>query len=292
MNLPIGRVCMLAWAFAALGLVACGQSGQGTASQVVLKVNDGEVSVHQVELALRQQGAVAPAGAASAATRSALDALVDQELSAQAARKEGLDRDPRVLQMFEATRRQLLAQAYQEKVAKQVIEPSDDEIDRYYDAHPELFARRRLYLLQEWMVTMPSDAVAALSGKVATAESALHIGELLRRPGWRHTTRRLSVSPEDLPLGVLPQIAALEDGQSLVLPREGGARVLTVLSSQPAPVARQAARRLITAFLSNERKREHVAQAIRELRAAGKVEFSAPYAAMMGSGGPAGALAK
>jgi EpsD family peptidyl-prolyl cis-trans isomerase len=140
-------------------------------SQVAVKVNGDEISIHQVELAMQARAATSPAVAASAATSTTLATLVDQELLAQAARQEGLDRDPKVIQLMEAAKRQVLAQAQQERIGARATDPSSDEIDRYYDAHPELFAKRRLYLLQETIVALPADRFAVLRAQFDGAAS-------------------------------------------------------------------------------------------------------------------------
>lgn len=270
----------LAAAALPLLLVACGADKSSATSQVALKVNGDEVSVHQVELLLQSRVAALPAPAASAAARSALDSLVDQELAAQAARKQGLDRDPRVLQLMEAAKRQVLAKAFHDGVGDRAIDPSSDEIDRYHDAHPELFSKRRLVQLQETTVTLPASKLEAFKLLTAGAASAARIQEIVKTEGLRASVRFLSVSPEDLPMPVLAQLASLNDGQSLVLQREGAARILTVLSTQAAPVGRAAAQRLIAQFLVNERKRDLVQQSMKSLRSEARIEFSAPYAAL------------
>src|SRR5204863_8606978 len=95
-----------------LSLVACHRVG-GDSTQVAARVNDTEISLAQLQHVLQRQPRVSPERA-EAQTRSVLDGIVDQELAAQAARKSGLDRDPRVVQALEAAKRELLARAYQD----------------------------------------------------------------------------------------------------------------------------------------------------------------------------------
>jgi EpsD family peptidyl-prolyl cis-trans isomerase len=261
-----------------LALAAC-NSERPAGSQVALKVNGDEISVHQVDLVLRARAALAsPNAAADTLTQSSLAGLIDQELAAQAARQQGLDQDPQVIQRMEAAKRSVLAQAFQERVGGRASDPSSDEIDRYFDAHPELFAQRRLYQLQETTVGVAAERFDALKRALDGAASPAQVLDILARERLKSSVRYLSVSAEDLPLGVLPQLAQLKEGASVALPRDGGARVLTLLGSQAAPIGRDGAQRLIAQYLVNESKRELIAQSIKSLRNDAKVEYLGRYA--------------
>ena len=209
----------------------------------------------------------------------------------KAARKEKLDQDPRVVQMMEAAKREVLARAYQERLSDKVTEPSSDEIDRYYQSHPNLFSQRRLYSLQETTVAMPPENAAALKAKLEAVVGADKLAEVLRAESVRFTTRQTSVSAEDVPLGMLDQLAALKEGQSIVQVREGAGRVVTMLSSQLAPIAPAPAKRLITAYLTNERKSTAMQEGVKALREQSKVDYQGRYAELMKTAASAPAAA-
>ena len=283
----------LACAGLAVSLSACGKDGGGAkgASQVAMKVNGEEVSTHQVDLLLRRQAPAGVPGQADATVRRVLDGLVDQELAAQAARKEGLDRDPQVVQTMEATKREVLARAYLDRLTEKLTEPTSDEVDRYYDAHPNLFAERRLYSLQEASVSAPNERLPALKARLEATSSPEKLAEALRAESLQPALRLVSISAEDVPLGLLDPIAALREGQSLVITGDGGARILTLLRSQPAPVSRSGATRQITSFLVNERRREAVQQGMKRLREPARVEYLGRYAELAGPAASAPAAA-
>lgn len=282
---------------AALLATACNKSDdKKSTSQVAVKVNGEEVSVHQVDLMLRRQTANVPPGQQDAAAKRVIEGLVDQEITAQAARKEKLDQDPRVVQMMEAAKRDVLARAYLDRLGEKVTEPSSDEIDRYYQDHPNLFAQRRLYSLQETTVSFPPEQAAALKAKLEATTSLEKLNEALRSDSLHSTTRQTSISAEDVPLALLDQLAALKEGQSLVLTRDGAARVLTLLNAQLSPVPPAAAKRLISSYLVNDRKRTALQQGVKALREQSKVEYQGRYADLVSgaasapSGGAAPAI--
>lgn len=266
-------MCAALSAAAALG---CSRVG-GDATQIAAKVNDTEISLSQLQHVLQRQPAV-PAERADAVARRVLDSIVDQELAAQGARSQGLDRDPRVVQAIEAAKREILAKAYQDVLAEKGSLPSSDEIDRYYNSQPALFSQRRFFLLQEIAVQGKPDELSALQSRVESAPDAVRAADVLREAHLRFSSRQLTVSPEDVPLALLGRLAELREGQSLMVPQPGGARVLTALSSSPAPLSRDAARPAIQAFLTNERKRQSVQQGMKTVREAARIEYRGKFA--------------
>ena len=277
---------------AALATVACSKgSEKKSTSQVAVKVNGEELSVHQVDLVMRRQAANVPPAQQDAAAKRILEGLVDQELAAQAAKKDKLDQDPRVVQQMEAAKRDVLARAYLERLGEKVTEPSSDEIDRYYETHPNLFSQRRLYSLQETNFSIDPQKAAAMKARLEATPSLEKMNEVLRGESVQFSARQTSVSAEDVPLAILDQLAALKEGQSLVLTREGAGRVLTLLNAQLAPVGPVPAKRLISGYLTNDRKRTALQEGVKSLREQGKIEYQGRYAQLVSGAASAPAAA-
>ena len=99
-----------------LVLGACGDRPpeKKAASQVAAKVNDGEISVHQINFVLQRTPNI-PAAKAEAAKRQVLESLIDQELAVQQAMEAKLERTPNVMQAIESARREILARAFIEQ---------------------------------------------------------------------------------------------------------------------------------------------------------------------------------
>lgn len=260
-----------------LALAACNKEGAKPDSQVAVRVNEQEISVHQVEAVLARQAA-APAGQGDAQVARTVEVLVEQELAAQAAREAGLDRDPRVVQLLEVARRDVLARAYQDSLADRAVQPGTDEIDRYYDSQPALFAQRRIYTVQEIGVVANAQQVAALGDMLAQTPGGAAARELIRAAGLLHERRQLTLRAEEVPLSVLNSLAGLREGQSLVLPNDRGARVITLLSAEAAPVDRKAAEPAIRQHLLLARKREEVHKGMKSLRTVAKLEYKGRFA--------------
>jgi hypothetical protein len=137
--------------------------------QLAAKVNGAEISLRQVRTA----------GASGAG--QALEKVIERELLVQQALQAGLDRDPAVRDAIDAARRQILAEAWLDKVAAGNV-VSRDEIHAFYAEHPELFAERRVYRVRETR-SLPAEQVplahlARLSGMSAGESAVFEKSEL------------------------------------------------------------------------------------------------------------------
>lgn len=277
-----GSALLLLWA---LLLAGCGGGERKVDSQIAATVNQGEISVHQVQSVLQRQPAWVGADGGAKASARVLEGLIDQELAAQAAREASFEKDPRVVQSLEAARRELLALAWQESIAAKVAGPASDEIDRYFDAHPELFAQRKLYIVQETELQATASQLSALPDLAAQAKSPEELAAALQRADIRSSTRTLAHASEDLPQMLLNSLSKLEAGRSWAMVQGDTARVFTVLHAHRAPIERRKALDAIGAYLTKERKAQAIASAMKERRAAAKINYQGAFA--MSSSGAA-----
>jgi EpsD family peptidyl-prolyl cis-trans isomerase len=217
-----------------------------------------------------------------AAARQILDSLVEQELAAQAARATGLDKDPAVLQLLQIAQREVLARAYQDRLASSAAGPGGDEIGAYFDKRPELFAERRLYMLQESGVEAAGEHLDQLRSIVVQARTPADIPSMLRGAGFVTDTRQYVKAAEDLPFDLLEALAKLSAGQSHIVALPRGALIFTVLQVQRAPVDRRRAHAAISSFLLEQSRREQVQQGMQSLRRAAQIEIKGGFASPTG----------
>lgn len=259
-------------------IAGCSKREGAAESQVAARVNDDEITVHQVQAVLQRQQRLVQEFPEQAAAK-ALDILVEQQIAVQAARAEGIDTDPAVVQAVEAARREVIARAYQDRVADKATGPSSDEIDRYYDANPGLFAKRNVYTLQEFHVATPdASQVERMQAAMAAAKGAADLEARLSAAGVRFRSRVFVQAPEDMPMAIVSKVAATEVGQAITLPQAASMRVVYVLHAQPAPVDRRLASPAIESFLMSERKRRLVADSMKPVREAARIEYVGNFA--------------
>lgn len=272
-------------------LAGCGKEKAGDPTQVAAKVNKGEISVHQVQHALQRQPRLVAAQPQTAARR-VLDSLIEQELAAQAARSDGLETDPAVVQAMEAAKREVLARAFQDRLAGKAVSASSDEVDAYFDSRPALFSERRLYTLQEFALDVQDDEAPRIQAALKDAKGVEVIGTALSKAGLRFRARQLAQAAEDLPMGVLESVAKLAVGESALIQQPGGARVYVILQAQPAPVNRAMSKGAIEAYLLADRKRVLVAQEMKALRERAQIVYQGTFAPTVSAASAAASAAK
>ncbi|MBN8507178.1 MAG: EpsD family peptidyl-prolyl cis-trans isomerase [Burkholderiales bacterium] len=262
---------------AALLLAACGDKKPGQASQTAVKVNDGEITVHQINFVLQQQRGLKPEQV-DAASKQILERLIDQELAVQKAENLKLDRDPRVVQQLEAARREIVARAYLDKAGDAAAKPTREEVAKYYDTMPALFKERRIYNLQELAIEAKPEQVPELKAKLEAAKNINEFVEYLKSADIRFAGSQAVRAAEQLPLASLPTFAAMKDGQALLNQSPTGAQVIVLAGSRAQPVTLEQATPAIEQYLLNERRREILAKDMKALRDTAKIEYVGKFA--------------
>jgi EpsD family peptidyl-prolyl cis-trans isomerase len=284
------RILRVAPLVALVLLAACnkkpGEQGASGQTQVAAEVNDGEISVHQVQALLRLQPALG-VRFGEQATERALDTLIEQELAAQAAVESGLDASPQVIQALALARREVLARAYQDQQADKASLPDTAAINRYYDEHPELFAERKRYELEETAIRVDADQVEPMIKVIEGFGSPEELQAWIGQQRLAKASRRSTQMAENLPLDVLPRLAKLKAGQSIAMRRPDGLLVMTVLRYEEMPALLAQANKAIYNVLLNQRRQEAVREGMTRLREQAKItRLTAPAAAASAASAP------
>lgn len=270
---------LLSAAVIAVALGGCSKSGEpGLTGPVAVNVNNQPIALQHVDSALAQAGGLPPEHA-KGARKEVLDQLVEQELLAQQALVKKLDREPRVAQVLDASRRDILARAYLEQLVGTAAKPTDQEVNAYYEQHPELFKDRRVFNLRQLAIQAGADFQPKLQAQMAKGATVDGLLEWLKAEKIQFATDAGTKSAEQLPPQVLAQFQRLKDGEMTVIPSGENTLVVQVVSSQTQPVDLKQATAGIQQFLTNEARAKLVDGEIKKLRAAGKIEYLGEFAA-------------
>lgn len=278
----------------ALMLVMAGCSKHDEASkggsQVVAKVNGSEITVHQLNFALSKLGKL-DQSQVKAASEKVLQQMVDMELLKQKSLDEKLDRDPNVLQVLEASKQQVLAQAYMQKVASKQATPSADEIQKFYDTHPELFSERNVYVIQEFAVQDGTQHVSEIEAGINAAKTPEEIAKWLQDNKYVFNVNASRKAAEQLPLELLKQLNALKAGDTLVVKSPQALVLLYLAKVDRQPVNFDNAKPVIQQFLVNSGQQTLIKNEVASLRKEAKVEFYGDFSKMtLNSDAPAPAV--
>lgn len=141
-------MCALA---AALALTGCGrkQNDAAVVGQVVAHVGPDDVTQQEVDNELRLAGV--PADKRSdELVKAALSRIIERKYLVQQARAAKLDREPTVHLDTLRSNEQILAGAYvQRDLAQKASSISQSEVDSFIEAHPDQFAKRQVYQIEQ-----------------------------------------------------------------------------------------------------------------------------------------------
>jgi len=266
-------------------LLGCSRNAEErNVTQVAAKVNRDEITVHQINQTLSRLGSV-PESQQKQAQQQVLERLIDQQLLVQQAMQRKLDRDPRVLGAIEASKRQLLAQAYLEQAAQPGLTVTPHDVEEFYSQNLDLFQHRRIYRLREIGLSAPPEFKAQLKAELdrldKLKDKSKVIPELanwLQSQNVKFTTNTTTQATEMLPSEVIERIQRLKDGDLLLLPRGSTFVVSQIERSEPAPLTREQAAHDIEQFLESRKKAEFSSQEVKRLRAAATVEYIGEFA--------------
>lgn len=259
-------------------VAGCGNSkDKEVATQVAAKVNAAEITVYQVNNVLAKTPNVTPA-VAQRVKREILDNLIDQQLAKQQAVENKLDRSPDVMQSLETTKTEILARAYLARIATAQPKPTPAEIKTYYDEHPDLFAQRRVYSIEEISLPTQPGLAVMLREETTKARSLQDIAALLKSRDIQFTANSGIRAAEQLPLEYLGQMRSVKDGEIRVFESRGGIQVIRVVASKLIPLSEASATPKIQQFLFTQRSNEAITKEMKLVKEQAKIEYVGEFA--------------
>ncbi|MFH1817357.1 MAG: EpsD family peptidyl-prolyl cis-trans isomerase [Pseudomonadota bacterium] len=263
-------------------MAGCGDKKDGTAeeskpTQVAAKVNGTELTVSQVNYALQRIPNL-DKDQSKAASLQVIRNLVDQEVLAQKAQSEKLDRDPVVVQALDAARRQIMAEVYMTRKLGTPAEPTDAEVSDYFNKHPELFTKRKIYRLQELSIKAPKEKQETIRKQLADSKTLNDFAAWLKDEKYPVQASQGVKPAEQLPQALLPKLAEMPDGQAMVVNTPEGLLVILLADSQVQPVTLEQAKPAIARLLQNEARQKAAKAELDKVKAEAKIEYVGEFA--------------
>jgi EpsD family peptidyl-prolyl cis-trans isomerase len=256
---------------AAASLAACGNKAkEAKPGQALASVNGEEITVLQLNEELQRAG-VGPAQQ-DAASKQLLQALIDRQLLQSEATKEKLDRDPKVMQAVERARSLIIAQAYMQKRLGTPARPAPAEIEDYYTRHPEFFARRKQFNMNE-LVIASSDLTPELKAAADNAKSLEELAVWLDAHKVKFGRTQVSRTTADLAPELSAKLMGMSKGQLFVVREGERSMLISIAEVKDAPVTIEVASQQIEQYLMNKKTKDAAAAELARLRATARIEY-------------------
>jgi EpsD family peptidyl-prolyl cis-trans isomerase len=282
------RVLCAALILVAATLSACGDKAkEKKPGQALASVNGEEVTVLQLNEELQRAGVAA--AQQDAASKQLLQVLIDRQLLQEAAARENLDRDPKVMQAIDRARSLIIAQAYLQKRIGNVARPAPAEVEDYFNKHPEFFSNRKQFSMNE-LVIAANDLTPEVRAAADSAKSLEEVAVWLDAHKIKYGRTQITRSTADVPPQLSSRLLGMPKGQLFVVKEGARAMFISVAEIKDAPVSLQVASSQIEQFLMKKKNQELASAELQRLRGGAKIEYL--NKSMMpdpGSGTPAGA---
>jgi len=267
-------------ALSMLILVACEQHDKEKgATQVVAKVNNDEISIHQLNFVLSHSKNITPENA-DIAKKKILNNLVDISVLYQQALTDKLDRDPETMLAIEQGRRQILAQAALQKINKNVPNPTDNEVQAYYQENPDLFSAHKTFKLKEVLISKAEGKQTALTEALTANPAIDDLLKALDQNKIPYQAKLITQGAENVPLDQLTTLVGLKEGQYITFDKDNAILVLSVISYTTENVDLAKATPIIEKYLNATQHKLFVEKAIKDLKDHTKIEFEGDFTSL------------
>ena len=276
-------ICALA---AAIALAGCGakQNEAGVGGQVVAHVGPDDVTQQEVDNELRLAG-VPSEKRSDEVVKAALSRIIERKYLAQQARAAKLDREPTVhLDVLRADE-QILAGAYvQRDLASKASGISQSEVDAFIQAHPDQFAKRELYQIEQ-ISFPPQKDMDALAAATKDYKSLDQVEAKLRDLGVKFTRGTGAMDGATMPPEMQKALQSRKPDDIFFLRSRNGASFFKVVSVEEKPLSGPEADQ----FAKNELRADLARKTAQETfnAALAGAKYEGDYARIMASAAPA-----
>jgi len=132
---------------------------------------------------------------------------------------------------------------------------------------------------------VPDDRRSEVDAHVQSLKTLAELTDWLKAQKLAFNSTQEQDAAEQLPPVLLDKVAAMKEGQSVVVPSQAGVAALTLVSSASAPKTLADARPAIEQFLANQGRREVIMNLQKTIRDGAKVEYQGRFAALSPAGG-------
>jgi EpsD family peptidyl-prolyl cis-trans isomerase len=276
---------MKPWASVALAATACvaladcklpWTPAAGAAPQVVATVQGRQIT--KEDLDAEMAGSPPPDAAhRQAAEANALRDMIARDIMAKAARAQGLDRTPAFRREEARVSDTLLARSLQEKLASAPPPTTRAQALSFMGAHPDLFAQRKIFTLDQIRLAPPSDPtlLRTLSGLTSLDQIAAALTQS-KTPFQRDTAQLDAVSAAP---ALAEALAKAPPGQLFVLPQGSILSINQIKATRVEPFTGEPAIAYAQKVLTTQADRGAVENGLKALfaRAAKQVKVAKGY---------------
>jgi EpsD family peptidyl-prolyl cis-trans isomerase len=255
----------------ALIVSACGGEPASTEpGQSLVRVNGEEITVIQLNDELSR--ARVQADQLEQAKKQLLESMIDLQLMVAEAQQNKLDRSPNVMRAIERAKKQIIAQSYMQTTLSQIGNPSDAEINQFYEEYPGLFAQRKKYTLA--FLRFPANRMNEdLQKVIQSAKTLSDVAQWLDKQQISYLRDELIRTGTELSPQLNARLEKATKGEMFLMDENATGLFIMIKNIEADPVTLEAIKPQIVAHLLNIKRRETMQAEVSRLRAAANIEY-------------------
>jgi EpsD family peptidyl-prolyl cis-trans isomerase len=264
-----------------LALAACQKKAEG---QVVAIVNGEEITLTELNAEIAELN-LPPSADKNMVRSRVLQRMIDRRLLVQAAKEQGLDRDPAYLTQERRMREQLLVNLFGKKTMDTVKVPDPVALDRYIAANPQAFAQRKRYRLEQLQIDVPANPQRLK--ELESAHSIADVATRLTAMGIAFQRGNGTLDTATVPPATLQRIQALPAGEPFIVPSGGKLVISAIAGSEDVTLSTEQARQVAAQAMRNEELNKIGETRLKEAKAKAKIEYQPGFELKTGAAKPA-----
>lgn len=260
------KVGIFVFALLAMSLAGCEKEPVG---QVAAVVNDEEITLQEINAELASMN-VSPDADREAVQKAALQRIIDRRLLAQAAREDGVDKDPEFLIRMRQAEDALLAKILTERIERGAEVPTERKIDAFIEENPNVFEQRTLLNVDRLVFDFPRDRDL---GIFADDHSLAAVAERLDGLNIDYTRNQSAIDSAKLNAERFEAIRRLPAGEPFLI-REGEKVMAGVVTGARAvPLPEDEAKPLAVTGLRNKTIGEALRSRLERMKSSAEIQY-------------------
>lgn len=256
----------------ALALGGCERAATG---QVVAVVNGEEITLSDLNGEIKA-AAGAAAGTPEAIREAALQRLIDRKVLVQEAKKRGIEKQPDFLQGERRAREDVLINMFAQQVTRNIPMPAAGDADSFIAAHPEQFAQRTIYNLDQIQFPAPSDRTKIKSLEAAHDMAAVEAA--LTKMGVKFARKPAGMDSLSTPPELIKRVLALPPGEPFVIAGGPVIYVSVLTGKQVTPLIGEDARAVAAEMVRRNAISAAAQNQVKQARTAAKIDYQPGFA--------------
>lgn len=260
-----------------LALSACGDDApKAPTGQVVASVGGREITRRELQTEMTGLTAATPA-IQKEQQRAALQRLVQRTILVNAAKEQGIDKDPAFALLAQRANDAVMVQMLENKVVAGVPAPSSEEVTQFMQTNPDMFAQRKLFDVEQIRMAMPSDP--KIIKQLEPLKTMDEVAAFLTKQNipFQRGANVMDARGQDPKL--LKAIIALPPGEVFILSSRAEVFLNQIRNTRLQPFEGKEATQFALNSLKAQRSREVVARQLRDYitKAQSNVRMSAEF---------------